>query len=366
MRAAGMWARVFAVGASLVVVSAVVGAQAATNAAANVASQAVAATNGDPITQWKVPFERTGRSRDPFVAPDGRVFFVDQVANYLAAFDPKTSQFTQFELPAQTNPHTNIITPDGIVWLAGNGNGTIVRLDPKNGATKVIPVPIEGRPRSDPHTMIYDGKGGIWFTSQNSQFVGHLNTTSENVRVVRTTAMGDTVRANRTNPYGIILDDKGHPWFDLFATNKIGTIDPATMELKTFTTPAGSQPRRIARTSDGGIWYTDYRRGMVGRLDPATGKVDEYPSPSGPTSGPYAMTVDDADRVWWTDTGVRPNRLIAIDGKTRKVVYNYEIPGGSANNSVRHMVFDPKTRQIWYGADLNFLGSVKVPPKPVM
>lgn len=331
---------------------------------ASVKAEAVVAANGDPLTQWKVPFtgERNGRSRDPFVAPDGRIFFVDQVANFLAAFDPKTAHFTKFDIPDRTLPHTNIVTPDGIVWLAGNGNGTIVRLDPKSGSTKVIPVPLDGATRpTDPHTMIFDGKGNIWFTSQNSHFVGVLHIASEQIRTVRTSEPG-----TRSGPYGIILDDKGHPWFDLFHTNKIGTINPQTLELKTFTVTEGARPRRIARSSDGAIWYTDYSRGMVGRLDPATGKVDEYASPSGPTSGPYAMTVDDADRVWWTDTRVFPNRMVAIDAKTRKIVYNYEIPGGTSPNAVRHMVFDPKTRQIWYGADLNFLGAVKVPPKPAM
>jgi virginiamycin B lyase len=343
---------------AIAVASAPLCAQSNAQTAASTRADAVQSTNGDPITQWKVPFAN-GRSRDPFVAPDGRVFFVDQVANYLAAFDPRTSQFTKFDIPDGTRPHTNIVTPDGIVWLAGNGNGTIVRLDPKTRAVKVIPVRLEGATRNtDPHTMVYDGKGGIWFTAQNSNFVGHLEIATEKVRTVAT--------GERTRPYGIILDDKGHPWFDLFATNKIGTIDPATMTLKTFDVPATARPRRIARTSDGAIWYTDYAKGTVGRLDPRTGEVEQYPSPSGEASGPYAMTVDDADRVWWTDTRVFPNRLIAIDGKTRKVVFNYEIPGGTAGNAVRHMVFDPKTGRIWYGADLNFLGSVKVPPKPVM
>jgi virginiamycin B lyase len=356
--------RAFAGCASLLVAASVAGAQAAANAATNASAQAVAAANGDPITQWKVPFtgERNGRSRDAFVAPDGRVFFVDQVANFLGAFDPKSAMFTKFEIPPGTLPHTNIITPDGIVWLAGNGNGTIVRFDPKTNATKVFPVSLEGATRpTDPHTMMYDGKGGIWFTSQQSHFVGHFDIASGQVRTVRT-----STPPQRTNPYGIILDDKGHPWFDLLGTNKIGTINPQTMELKTYTLPDSARPRRIGRTSDGAIWYTDWAKCKVGRLDPATGNVDEYASPTGGNCGPYAMAVDDADRVWWTDTRVFPNRLIAIDGKTRKVVYNYEIPGGKSPNSVRHMVFDPKTRQIWYGADQNFLGSVKVPPKPIM
>lgn len=321
-------------------------------------AQVAAAPQDVPIQQWQVPFP-PGGPRDPFVAPDGRVWFVGQRGNYLAVFDPKTSEFKQHALPDRTNPHTNIVTPDGIVWVAGNVNGTIVRFDPKNSSTKIIPVPRPaGAARStDPHTMIYDGKGGIWFTMQNTHFVGHLEIATEKIRTVAT---GDS--GVRTGPYGIILDPSGRPYLDLFHTNKIATIDPATMKLETFDLPQGARPRRIGRTSDGAIWYTDYARGFLGRLDPKTGKVDEYVNPNGASSAPYAMAIDDADRVWYTETGVIPNRMVAFDSKTRKVVYSAPIPG-EGRNSVRHMVFDPKTRMIWYGADLNFLGAVKVPPK---
>src|SRR5262245_31941955 len=87
------------------------------------------------IKQHEVPFP-VGRSRDAFVAPDGKVWFVGQTGNYLAVFDPKSAEFKQHAIPDKTLPHTNIVTPDGIVWVAGNGNGTIVRFDPKNGNTK--------------------------------------------------------------------------------------------------------------------------------------------------------------------------------------------------------------------------------------
>jgi len=41
------------------------------------------------INEWLVPWERT-RSRDPFVAPDGRVWFCGQAGGYLAVLDPDT------------------------------------------------------------------------------------------------------------------------------------------------------------------------------------------------------------------------------------------------------------------------------------
>ncbi|HQW67912.1 MAG TPA: hypothetical protein PLJ23_12780, partial [Gemmatimonadales bacterium] len=84
-----------------------------------------------PVTfdEWEVPYERS-RPRDPYVAPDGSVFFVGQVGNYIARLDQKSGQFTRFEIDPGTNPHNLIIDRRGMVWYAGNRNGMIGRLDP--------------------------------------------------------------------------------------------------------------------------------------------------------------------------------------------------------------------------------------------
>ena len=313
---------------------------------------------GVTIDQWLVPYDNA-RPRDPSVAPDGSIFFVGQRANgnYVARFDPETEMFSRFALPDGTLPHTNAVNDDGIVWVAGNGNGTIVRLDPQTRETRVIPVTLEGSDRTDPHTMVFDGRGGLWFTNQNTHFIGHLNLETEEIRTVRTSPAG-----TRSGPYGIVADETGRPWFVLFHTNKLGTIDPATMELQTFDLPnLESRPRRIARTDDGMLWYVDYSRGYLGMLDPGTGEVQEWRSPGGDNARGYGMTLDDAGRIWYAETGVQPNRMVAFDTARKEFVYSEEIPS-EGRNGVRHMVFDPERRVVWYGSDVNFIGAVRVPP----
>ena len=48
------------------------------------------------IQEWKVDYG--GRPRDPYVAPDGKVWFVGQAGNYVAHFDPKTETFRRYEI----------------------------------------------------------------------------------------------------------------------------------------------------------------------------------------------------------------------------------------------------------------------------
>ena len=82
--------------------------------------------------------------------------------------------------------------------------------------------------------------------------------------------------------------------------------------------------------------------------------------PSGGLSLPYAMATDDQDRIWLAETGVQPNALVAFDPRSRKWVASVPV-GAKAPNTIRHMVFDRRTRQLWFGSDLNTIGSAKVP-----
>lgn len=57
------------------------------------------------IQEWQVPWENT-RPRDPYVAPDGTVWFVGQVGDYLGHLDPESGELRRFPLPDGTGPHT--------------------------------------------------------------------------------------------------------------------------------------------------------------------------------------------------------------------------------------------------------------------
>lgn len=291
------------------------------------------------------------RPRDPYADQQGRVWFVGQEGNYVARLDPASGAIRKFEIDAGTNPHNLVVDTKGTVWFTGNRNNRIVKMDPETGklTTYMIPDPAV----NDPHTMIFDKKGDAWFTAQNSGFVGRFTPSTGAFKLFK--------MAQGSKPYGIVLDSRGRPFFDLFGTNKIGTIDPATLEFKEFVLPdARTKPRRIAISSDDAIWYGDYTRGYLGRLDPRTGHTEEYPMPSGGLSLPYGMTIDDRDHVWIAETGVQPNKLVSFDTKKRIFVESIAI-GKAEPNTIRHMMFDPKTRMIWFGEDQGMIGSIKVP-----
>ena len=322
---------------------------------------------GVPLQEFTVPWGRDGRPRDAAVSPvDGAVFFVGQegqapTGNYVARLDPKTGKFRKYELDPGTNPHSCLVDAHGYVWYTGNRNGTIGRIDPKSGEITRFRIP--DTTVKDPHTMVFDKSGNVWFTAQQSNAVGFLDVATGKFRLARPTPPAGRRTAL---PYGIVLDSKGRPWFNLFGTNTIGTIDPATMAIRTFKLASDSTlDRRIGITTDDQVFYADYSRGRIGRLDPATGKVDDWPLPGGPGALPYGMAIDDQNRVWVAETGSQPNRLIGFDPKSGRVFSNTAIPG--ERNTVRHMFYDRKTRQLWFGMDAGVIVKADVSgAKPAM
>ena len=316
--------------------------------------QSGAALHSEPKT-WTTPFDPRSRPRDPFADQKGRVWFVGQEGNYVAYLEPDKGSFKKFEIEAGTNPHNLVVDKHGTVWFTGNRNGRIVKMDPNTGKLTNFMMP-DSTVR-DPHTMTFDQNGDAWFTAQGAGVVGKLTGSTGHIRLWKL--------AQRSRPYGIVLDSHGRPYFDEFGTNKLGTIDPKTGELKEYTLPDSALPRRIAITNDTTIWYGDYRRGYLGRLNTKTGAVKEWLIPGGHGSLPYAMTTDDRGRVWVAETGTQPNKLHAFDPRKDTWVESITI-AADGNNTIRHMMFDKATRQIWFGGDANMIGRIKVAPEPVV
>ncbi len=305
----------------------------------------------DPIkiSEWRVPWDDT-RPRDPYVAPDGKVWFCGQRGDYIAYLEPASGQFERFTIPENSHPHNLIVDTDGMVWYAGNTAAYIGKLDPTSGAVTQYPMPEAGA--RDPHTLVFDNAGHIWFTVQGGNYIGRLTKASGKVDLVQ-------VPTSRARPYGIKIDPSGRPWVVLFGTHKIATVDPATLQLTEIELPRPEiRPRRMEITPDGHIWYVDYAGGMLGRMHPETHEVTEWPLPGGAGAQPYGTAMDDQGRIWVVETGMQPNRFVGFDPSSETFFSTTEVESGGG--TIRHMYFEPTKREIWFGTDTNYIGRAQV------
>jgi len=301
------------------------------------------------MREWPVPWKDT-RPRDPAVDRDGRVWFVGQTGDYIGRLDPATGKFDRFELEKGAGPHNLIIGSKGEIWFTGNRKAYIGKLDPKSGSVTKYPMPDAAA--GDPHTLVAAPGGDLWFTVQVGSYVGRLDPKSGAVRLVKIPTKG-------SRPYGIVIEGADKIWFNEFGRNALGFIDGRTMKLEEYPLPDGARGRRIALGSDGAVWYVDYARGFLSRFDPKTHKVTEWQTPGGAGSLPYAMAIDDRGRFWFVETGPQPNRFVGFDPKTAKFFAAADVPSGGS--TVRHMIFDPRRREIWFGTDANTIGRASVP-----
>lgn len=308
------------------------------------------------IQEWEVPWE-SSTPRDPFVGPDGMVWFVGQRGHYVAYLDRATGEFTKFDLGEGTGPHNLIVDEHGMVYYAGNRVNHIGRLDPATGEIEKFMMPDEAA--RDPHTLVWNDDGDIWFTVQNGNFVGKLWRETGEVRLV---SMPETQgRRPTSRPYGIKMDSNNQPWIVLFNTNKIATVDQESFEVTTYDLPdERSRPRRMVIDSKDNVWWVDYALGKLGRFVPNTQEITEWDLPNAGSSRPYAMEIDPDDRIWVVETGIQPNNFVGFDPETEEFFSQTVI--GSGGSTIRHMFYEVETNSIWFGADTNTVGQAKLPP----
>ena len=212
-------------------------------AAAQFAWSAPAAQTTTPpqvsIVEWDVPQGKEAFvPHDPEVAPDGGAWYTGYGANVLGRLDVSSGQIKEFRLPTpDSGPHGLTADSRGQIWYTGNRAALIGRLDPATGSVTEYRMP-DPQAR-DPHTPILDAKGTLWFTVQSGNFVGRLDPQTGAVTLKQ-------VATPKAMPHGIIVTRADIPFFALSGTNKIGRINPQSMDITEFVLPEGARPRRLA------------------------------------------------------------------------------------------------------------------------
>jgi virginiamycin B lyase len=277
------------------------------------------------IQEWDVP-TKGAHPHDPAAAPDGSLWFTEQMVSKLGRLDPATGKFKEYPLKGDNDgPHGLVADRDGNIWYTGNFAAHIGKLNPRSGEVTQYKMPNEKA--EDPHTPVFDAQGILWFTVQVGNMVGRLDPKSGKVDLV-------VAPTKDARPYGIQVNSKGVPYFCEFGTNKMAKIDPKTMKITEYPLAEGVRPRRMAIAADDKVYFTDYQTGHLGLLDPISGEVKMWASPGGSGSDPYGITITPDGMVWYSESGVTPNTLIRFDPKTEAFA---RAPIPSGGGTVRNM-----------------------------
>jgi virginiamycin B lyase len=279
------------------------------------------------IREWDVP-TKGAHPHDPAVGPDGALWFTEQMTNKLGRLDPNSGEFKEYPLTEDKNsgPHGLVADHEGNIWFTANFGGYIGKLEPRTGKITEYKMPSEKA--DDPHTAVFDVHGILWFTVQGGNMVGRLNPASGKIELKE-------VPTESALPYGIQINSKGVPVFCELGTNKMASIDPATLKITEYVLPEFARPRRLAIAQDDTVYFTDFKSGHLGVLNTSTRAVKMYASPGGAESNPYGVTITPDGMIWYSESGVKPNTIVRFNPKTETFA-RADIPSGGG--VVRNMV----------------------------
>ena len=155
-------------------------------------------------------------SRDATPAPDGTIWFCGQRNGTLGRLDPRDGSYKLVDLGKGAAPHGVIIGPDGAPWVTEGGQNAIARVDPGDHKVTLFRLP-EKEAYANLNTGVFDKSGIYWFTGQSGIY-GRLDPKSGDMTVFK------SPRGRGT--YGITITPKGDVWYASLAGNHIAKIDP--------------------------------------------------------------------------------------------------------------------------------------------
>jgi virginiamycin B lyase len=271
------------------------------------------------------------RPHDVAPAPDGKVWYAAQGAGSLGILDPATGKVENVPLGEGSAPHGVIQGPDGAAWLTDGGQNAIARYDPESGEVEVWPLP-ESRAAANLNTCAFDGDGILWFTGQNGIY-GRLDPKTGEMVVY------DAPKGR--GPYGITATPDGEIYYASLAGSHIGRVDRKTGKATVIEPPTeGQGARRVWSDSKGAIWVSEWNSGQISRYVPSTRTWKSWKLP-GESPRVYAVYVDERDIVWMSDFGA--NAVLSFDPASESFTGRY--PGSAPHAGVRQIL--GRAGEVW-------------------
>ena len=238
---------------------------------------------------------------------------------------------TEYDVIRPTSePHDVLVDKEGNVWYSDFGEMFIGKFNPTT--LKRVEYPIKQFKATAPTGLLsidFDRDGKLWFDSMYQGSLGKLDPHTGKIAYypVPKEWNDDTVQLNFT---GLRHDVDGKVWTKTVGTQHIFRVDLNTGKWERFH-PAdflppdkrkGASIYQVISDSQNNCWMAEFTEGHLGKIDAKTTKVTWYPLPN-PHARARRMNIDDQDRIVVTE--YRGNRVTVFD--TRKEQFtSYELP----------------------------------------
>jgi streptogramin lyase len=231
---------------------------------------------------------------------------------------------TEYDLPRrEIQPHDVVVDPDGMVWFSHFGEQFLSKLDPKTGNTTDYPIPVQ-KPDHPKGTLDLevDQDGNLWVGLMYQTGVARFDRKAEAFRMypIPKDWQRDATQQSHFSVAASKVDGKA--WVKNSDRSQIMRLDIATGEyenLGTFQNPKTNRPLGIYgiyADQQNNAYILEFPAGGIGKIDGKTGAFAFFPTPT-----PYARArrgrVDAHNRLWFAEFG--GNAIGMFDPKTEQI-----------------------------------------------
>mgnify|MGYP001478793127 CR=1 FL=1 len=125
-------------------------------------------------------------------------------------------EITEVATGSGSRPRRIATAPDGMLWVTGNGNGQLMKLDPeKRAIVKSYPMP--AGESGAPYAVTIDAAGRIWANEIDTDTVAVFDPTTEKFRVLALPSRNVGIRK-------AIIDAEGRYWYMGSHNGRLGMI----------------------------------------------------------------------------------------------------------------------------------------------
>jgi virginiamycin B lyase len=264
---------------------------------------------------------------------------------------------TEYDLPRkEAQPHDVIVDQDGQVWYSDFANQFAGVLDPKTGVAKDIPIPVlkPEQPKGNLDIEFEPGQANLWVSLMYQAGIAKIDRKTHQVTNYPFPKdwQSPSTQASMVSPQHSDVD--GKVWTNNQEDHYSYRLDVKTGQFENMgqsKDPSGKQIRAYGMPTDqqNNLYLLEFGGASIGVRDAKTGQVTIYRTPT-QGSKPRRGRVDAQNRLWFAEYG--SNGIGFFDPKTAEIK-EWRLP--TKWGMPYDVVPTKDSSEVWTGSMLNDL-----------
>lgn len=229
--------------------------------------------------------------------------------------------YTEYDVPRDmTQPHDVIVDKAGIVWFTQFGEMNLGRMDPKTGKIKEYAIPVL---RPEQPTGILDLEtdeaGDLWISLQNQGGIAKFHKDSGKFDIIKVPKVLMTEETQQSMVGAQHWEVDGKIWMNDTSVPGLYRYDTKTKKWEDWAPYKDMKGNHsvygVYADPENNVFFCDFGGENIGKIEAKTGKLTLFPTPTA-KSRPRRGRFDDQGRLWFAEW--RGDKLAMFDTKTEK------------------------------------------------